>query len=132
MELIVESSEECVISRLWGTIEKLAAESIARDNVFRIGLSGGSLIKYLAAGADTCTTDWTKWQLFFCDERYVPEEDEDSTFGQYRKLFLPKTGLKLSQFATIDTARDLKDCAHAYEQKIYRSFGIQDVRFYQC
>jgi len=126
-ELIVDCSEADVISRLWSTIEKLAAEAIERDNVFRIGLSGGSLIKYLATGADKCTTDWSKWQLYFCDERYVPEENDDSTFGQYKKLLLPKTKLTEAQFVVIDIGLELNECAKDYEQKIRSSFGNSEA-----
>lgn len=54
-------------------------------------------------------------------------DDADSTFGQYRKEFIPKTKLTEDQFVTIDMALDLKECAQAYEQEIYKHFGIQDV-----
>jgi len=126
-EILTETNEEAVISRLWSTIEKLAGEAIERDGVFRIGLSGGSLIKYLAAGAEKCNTDWTKWQLFFCDERYVPEDDEDSTFGQYKKHFLAKTKLTQAQFAVANVQLALKECALDYEQQIYSRFGFPEV-----
>lgn len=131
-EILTETNEEAVISRLWSTIEKLAGEAIERDGVFRIGLSGGSLIKYLAAGAEKCNTDWTKWQLFFCDERYVPEDDEDSTFGQYKKHFLTKTKLTEAQFAVANVQLALKECAVDYEQQIYTRFGFPEVFNIYC
>lgn len=127
-EIIVERSEELVIGRLWSYIEKLAIEAIIVNGFFRIGLSGGSLIKYLAAGAANSKTDWSKWELFFCDERFVDEQNEDSTFGQYKKLFVPKTGLKLSQFSTVNLSVSLDDAAHAYEKEILRKFNVKDVR----
>lgn len=126
-EILVEANEEAVISRLWNNIEKLAGEAIERDGVFRIGLSGGSLIKYLAAGADKCNTEWAKWQLFFCDERYVPEDDDDSTFGQFKKNFLPKTKLAESQFAVANIQLGLNECAEDYERQIYSKFGHSKV-----
>lgn len=126
-EILTETNEEAVVSRLWNTIEKLSGEAIERDGVFRIGLSGGSLIKYLAAGAAKCNTDWTKWQLFFCDERYVPEDDEDSTFGQYKKHFLANTKLTEAQFAIANVQLALEECAVDYEQQIYTRFGFPEV-----
>lgn len=63
--------------------------------------SGGSLIKYLATGLPSIETDWSKWVIFFCDERLVPEDSEDSTFGAYKRDLLPKVPLKESQFVTI-------------------------------
>lgn len=126
-EIIVEHTEDLVIERLWSYIEKSAAEAIATNGAFRIGLSGGSLIKYLAIGADKCTTEWSKWQLFFCDERFVAETNEDSTFGQYKKLFVPKTGLTTSQFVTVDLSLSLDGAAHAHEAEVLSKFGLQDV-----
>lgn len=126
-EILVERTEDLVIERLWSYIEKLAADAIAENGLFRIGLSGGSLIKYLATGADKCTTDWSKWQLFFCDERFVDESNAESTYGQYKKLFVPKTGLKTSQFVTVDLSLSLDNAAHAYETEVLRKFGLEDV-----
>lgn len=126
-EIIVERTEDLVIDRLWSYIEKSAADAIAANGSFRIGLSGGSLIKYLATGADKCATDWSKWQLFFCDERFVDETNEDSTFGQYKKIFVPKTGLNTSQFVTVDLSLSLDSAAHAYESEVLSKFGLKDV-----
>lgn len=127
MEVIVVRNERSVIERLWATIEKLATVSIAERSVFRVGLSGGSLIKYLAAGAEKCQTDWSKWELYFCDERFVDETDDDSTFGQYKKLFISKTSLNESQFVVINRSMSLDDCAKDYERQILEKFAIDKV-----
>lgn len=128
LEIVKVQNEQAVIEKLAKIIEESANTAIAENNVFRIGLSGGSLIKYMTSLAVTLKTDWTKWKLFFCDERYVEESDEDSTYGQYKKHFVPLLPkLELSQFLKIDGSLDLNDCAHAYEQEIYKLFDIQDV-----
>lgn len=127
MEVIVVRNESSVIERLWTTIEKLATASIAERSVFRVGLSGGSLIKYLATGAEKCKTDWSKWELYFCDERFVDETDDDSTFGQYKKLFIPKTSLNESQFIIINGSLSLDECAKDYERQIFEKFAIDKV-----
>lgn len=127
MEVIVVQNEGSVIERLWDLIETSANAAIQENSVFRVGLSGGSLIKYLANGAENAKTDWSKWQLYFCDERFVDESNEDSTFGQYKKLFLPKTQLTESQFVIINRSLSLEDCAKDYEQRIFKKFGIEKV-----
>lgn len=129
MEVIVVLNESRVIDRLWRLIEKSANAAIQENSVFRIGLSGGSLIKYLANGAETATTDWSKWQLYFCDERFVDVTDNESTFGQYKKLFLPKTQLTESQFVNINGSLSLEDSAKDYEQQIFTKFGVEKVGF---
>lgn len=127
-QIVNVSDETEVIAKLWQLIEQAAENAIKESGVFRIGLSGGSLIRYMATGAQSSTTDWSKWKLFFCDERYVKFDDVDSTFGQYRAEFIPKTSLTEDQFVTIDMSLELKECAQAYELEIYKNFGIQDVR----
>lgn len=127
MEVIVVKNEINVIDRLWTFIETSANEAIKDRSVFRIGLSGGSLIKYLSDGAENAKTDWSKWQLFFCDERFVDETNDDSTFGQYKKLFIPKTKLDESQFITIDRSLLLNECAADYERKILEKFDCEKV-----
>lgn len=127
MNIIKVSDETAVIAKLSELVEISANKAILDHGVFRIGLSGGSLIKYMAQVAKTIHTDWSKWKLFFCDERYVIESDEDSTYGAYKQLFVPHTQLKENQFLIIDMSLELSDCAHAYEQEIYKQFDIQDV-----
>lgn len=124
MEIVVTVN---VIERLWTLIESSANAAIQDRSVFRIGLSGGSLIKFLADGAENAKTDWSKWQLFFCDERFVDEADDESTFGQYKKIFLPKTKLTESQFLTIDRSLTLNDCAADYERKMLEKFNCEKV-----
>lgn len=128
-QIVKVTDESEVIAKLWQLIEQAAEDAIKESGIFRIGLSGGSLIRYMATGAQFSCTDWSKWKLFFCDERFVKFDDADSTFGQYKNEFIPKTKLKEDQFVTIDTTLELKDCAQAYEQEIYKNFGIQDVCF---
>lgn len=125
---IILSNEGYVMERLWDKIENIAADAIERNGVFRIGLSGGSLVRYLAMGAGgLVNTDWSKWQLFFCDERYVELNDRESNFGQYMRGFLPETKLHISQFIRIDPSKSLEDCARDYEEKILNSFGVEKV-----
>lgn len=127
METIVVQNEAKVIERLWTVIETAAAAAIQEKSVFRVGLSGGSLIKYLASGAESANTDWSKWQLYFCDERFVDQTDDESTFGQYKKLFMPKTKLNESQFIVINRSLSLDECAIDYERQIFEQFGIEKV-----
>lgn len=64
--------------------------------------TGGSLIQFLAKGLPTITTDWTKWRFFFCDERIVPFDSNDSTYGQYKLHLMDKLPITPEQFVTIN------------------------------
>ena len=60
------------------------------DRPFIMGLSGGSLPKFLVGALDHLQKlDWTKVKFIFCDERLVAFDDGDSTFKVYKDTFLP-------------------------------------------
>lgn len=124
---IIKVENDGFVTNLWNLVERFANAAIQERQIFRVGLSGGSLIKYLAEGAANAKTDWSKWELYFCDERFVDESDEDSTFGQYKKIFIPKTKLTEQQFVIIKHSLTLNDCAKDYEEQIFKKFGIEKV-----
>ena len=74
---------------------KLATASRLRldySNVLSFALPspGGSLAKILSDGLPHLKTDWSKWKVFFCDERHVPFDDPECTYSVYKKNLLSK------------------------------------------
>ncbi|CAG8687073.1 13906_t:CDS:2, partial [Cetraspora pellucida] len=62
-------------------VVELSKESIKSRDRFTIGLSGGSLPKLLGADLKNRKgVEWDKWEVFFCDERIVPLDHEDSNY----------------------------------------------------
>ncbi|AET40310.1 6-phosphogluconolactonase SOL4 Ecym_5572 [Eremothecium cymbalariae DBVPG len=60
---------------------------------FNIAVSGGSLIKVLERAllqdAEIAPqVQWSKWNVYFCDERLVSLEHPDSNFGAFKKYVL--------------------------------------------
>ena len=66
-----------------------AAACIAETGRFTVALSGGSLPKLLATYLkEDSTVDWTKWYVFFADERVVPLDHMDSNYyACFQELF---------------------------------------------
>ncbi|XP_060519370.1 6-phosphogluconolactonase [Cylas formicarius] len=121
MSVIVEAEDrENVISKLSEVIKNAAYESIALNGIFNVGVSGGSLVSFLAAGLPKIKTDFTKWRIFFCDERVVPEDDPDSTFGAYKNQLVDNKNINLreDQFVTIKQGVSADDAAKAYSDEI--------------
>lgn len=58
----------------------------------------GQLAKIFA----NMSTDWSKWKFFFCDERLVPFDNPDSTFGAYKKALADVIDITEEHFITID------------------------------
>ncbi|HDP89921.1 MAG TPA: 6-phosphogluconolactonase [Thioalkalivibrio sp.] len=68
-----------------------ARAAIAARGVFHVALAGGStprrLYELLAAAAPG-QTDWSRWQVWFGDERCVPRDHADSNYRMARQALL--------------------------------------------
>ncbi|NWT20395.1 6PGL phosphogluconolactonase, partial [Vireo altiloquus] len=70
-------------------VVEAAAEAVASSGRFTLGLSGGSMVELLARELPAALkaepgSDPSRWLVAFCDERLVPPEHPDSTYGAYR------------------------------------------------
>lgn len=62
-----------------------AQKAIASRGRFSLGLSGGSLVSMLSKELLALQElDYSKWLVGFCDERLVPFDDCESTYGLYK------------------------------------------------
>lgn len=129
-KISVHATEEELLSDLASKLEASADEAINKRNIFKVGLSGidmifhhsvfiwnrfiiwvllicvgGSLVQQLAKTLPKLSTDLSKWKFFFCDERVVPFDDEDSTFGAYMKAF-SNVNVSEDQFVVINPNLD--------------------------
>lgn len=116
---IITDNEQELIQKLSNLIEKISTEAIKNKNIFYVGFSGkicitffnfrilkiifkgGSVVKFLCEGLPGIKTDFSKWKIAFCDERVVPVDSPDSTFGVYKKELLQKVPIKEEQFLCI-------------------------------
>ncbi|KAI4541828.1 hypothetical protein MG293_008970 [Ovis ammon polii] len=90
---------------------------------FTLGLSGGSLVSMLArelpaAAAPAGPASLARWTLGFCDERLVPFEHAESTYGLYRTHLLSKLPIFDSQVITINPALPVEAAAEDYAKKL--------------
>ncbi|KAJ3663702.1 hypothetical protein Zmor_007931 [Zophobas morio] len=110
-----------VVKKLADLIAEVSVKKISTSGVFNIGVSGGSLVGFLKEGLPKINTDFSKWRVFFCDERVVPEDSPDSTYGQYKEL---ATTLKLkeNQFVTIKQGISAEEAAEDYGRQMARHF----------
>lgn len=110
---------------------------LSRHGIFKIGVSGGSLPKVLAAallpeptGPDD-VIQWGKWEIFFADERAVGLEHEDSNYGLLKTELLdkiPGDGRPVVHAIDTDVLNDVQELADRYEQLLVRSFASR----YDC
>lgn len=112
--------------------------AIERHSTFRVAVSGGSLPKTLAQallakgdGSPADTADFSKWEIFFADERCVPLDHEDSNYKLLKDELLakiPTEQLGEPKVYPIDEQYldDAQECADQYEKLLVSTFAARD------
>ncbi|KAI4491280.1 hypothetical protein M0802_010213 [Mischocyttarus mexicanus] len=118
LDVFVESSYEAVILRLAKFLKTNSDDAIANDDIFKIGLSGGSYVNILVETLPKVSTDWSKWRFFFCDERVVPFESAESTYGSYKTSLIGVVPITEDQFIKIDPELSAEEAARDYIKKM--------------
>ncbi|OBI69073.1 6-phosphogluconolactonase, partial [Mycobacterium sp. E796] len=101
------------------TIQDAAAARGRALIVLTGGGNGIGLLRYLATRRDQ--VDWSKVHLFWGDERYVPEDDDERNDKQAREALLDHVDIPSSQVHAMPASdgefgADLAAAALAYEQ----------------
>jgi 6-phosphogluconolactonase len=88
---------------------------------------GIALLRHVAAYAPD--VDWSKVQLFWGDERFVPAEDPDRNYRQAREALLETISIpsgNVHEMAASDGAfgEDIEAAAQAYEKLLPEEFDV--------
>ncbi|XP_067661715.1 6-phosphogluconolactonase-like [Haliotis asinina] len=116
--VLVFENDSSVSENLCKFVIDKANDAIKRKNVFTVGVSGGSLAKYLCNNLPNHNTDWSKWRMFFCDERYVDYNDPDCTYKVYKDNLLPNVPLTEDNIFPINPDIPVEEAAADYVKKI--------------
>ncbi|KAG6004767.1 hypothetical protein E4U21_000797 [Claviceps maximensis] len=106
-----------------------------RHNLFKVAVSGGSLPKTLAQAllapsqGPQDKLDFSKWEIFYADERAVPLDHADSNHALLKTEFLDKLPADQKPVVhPIDAAHldDIQELADQYEKTLVSSFASRD------
>ncbi|KAI3735453.1 hypothetical protein L6452_14951 [Arctium lappa] len=114
-------SEEDVAVSLAKYIADLSAKFIKENGCFSVVLSGGTLIDTLRKLLEPPyihSIDWSKWLIFFLDERVVPLSHPDSNYKLALDGFLSKVPIPKSSIHAINDKLSPEDAAHDYESRL--------------
>jgi 6-phosphogluconolactonase len=110
--------------------------ALQRHNTFNVSVSGGSLPATLAKGllapsnGEADEVKFSKWEIFFADERAVPLDHEDSNYRLLKDELLDKIPESLGKptVHTINTdyLDNVQEIADDYEKQMVRSFAAKD------
>lgn len=114
----------------------LQNQHLKRHPVFRVGVSGGSLPKTLAkallsdSSSEEDTPQFSKWEVFFADERCVPLDHEDSNYKAVKEMWLDQIPEELGSPTVFPIATkwldDVQSTADDYEQILVKQFAARD------
>ena len=110
---------------------------LARHDAFKIAVSGGSLPATLAkallapsSGSPDDIPQFSKWEVFFADERAVPLDHEDSNYRLVKSEWLDKIPSELGKpkVHPIDLSKldDTEEIADSYQDALMGSFAAKD------
>ena len=91
-----------------------SAEAVARKGSFTVALSGGSLLKALAALAGRPGVDFSKWWVLFVDERNVPHSSPDSNYRGAAEALLRRVPIPSSQVLALREGLPVEQAAAHY------------------
>ncbi|KND05119.1 6-phosphogluconolactonase [Spizellomyces punctatus DAOM BR117] len=127
-ELYVFPTPDDISAALNVFVAGKSRDAIARSGRFTIALSGGSLPKVLAKQLKSNKSiDWSKWHVFFADERLVPLDHPDSNYLLAKQELLDHVPIPHEQIYTADPNVDRETAAKKYEEHLKKVFGSQDI-----
>lgn len=95
-----------------------AARAIAERGVFRIVLAGGRTPEAayrLLVGEDT---DWSRWEIFFGDERCLPVDDTERNSHMAAQAWLDQVAIAKSHIHPIPAEQGAEAAAQAYTAQV--------------
>lgn len=109
-------------------VATVAKKSAGERGFFSVGLSGGSVAKFISQGLrDRSDVDWSTWRIFYCDERLVPFTSEDSTHAFIKRELLDRVPIAPEHTFAIDPTLDAEAAAEDYTRKIRSLFPGGDL-----
>jgi len=123
---ILETADQVALAA-YQQILKSAEQAIADHGTFKLVLAGGSTpekVYRLLANADA---DWTKWSIYYGDERCLPANHVDRNSLMATQAFLEKVAIPDAQIFTIPAELGPESAAKKYQQIIANTLPFDMV-----
>ncbi|KAM7273159.1 hypothetical protein ACFE04_027823 [Oxalis oulophora] len=117
-ELRIHESLHDLSTDLVDYVAELSEAFVKEHGIFAIALSGGSLIGLLGKLCEAPynkTVDWSKWYIFWADERVVAKTHHDSNYKLARDGLLSKLPIVPSHVHSINDSVSAEQAASDYE-----------------
>ena len=112
---------------------KVAKESVGLRGRFAVAISGGSTPRSMHSmlGKEPFYSDipWDKTDIFWADERCVPNNHPDSNFGAAKKDFLDRIPIPKRNIHPLQEDLSPEESALWYQQKLIKFFQRKEDEF---
>ncbi len=126
------SDRLAVTNRALEIVLEAYAQSVAAKGRFTLVASGGSTPKFLYEAIAKQNLDWTKFHVFWGDERYVPVSDPLSNEGMTRQAWLNQVAIPAQNIHPMPTNEvDPAIAAQRYETHLQAFFQLTAGEFPQ-
>lgn len=99
-------------------ILKSAEQAIAERGCFKLVLAGGSTPEKIYQQLVNAKTDWSKWMIYYGDERCLPADDKDRNSIMASDALLTKVAIPEANIFTMPTELGVVEAAIQYRQSI--------------
>lgn len=117
-QVVIYPTTANVTKGLAKAVAAAAAASIKAKGSFTLVLSGGSLMASFAEFAAIKDTDWSKWYVFWVDERNVAHSSPDSNYKGAADAFLSKVPIPAGNIFAIQEGLPVQQAATNYEGRL--------------
>jgi 6-phosphogluconolactonase len=117
-EIALYITPEKAAQGLATSVIEAAAAAIKKKGSFTLVLSGGSLISQLSGLVGQKGVEWSKWFIFFVDERNVPHSSPDSNFKGANEALLSKVPIPEANIISIAENMPATSAAIIYEGRL--------------
>jgi 6-phosphogluconolactonase len=122
---ICDSREQLSVA-LSAHVAHLAAEAADARGRFLVAISGGSLLDIMAPALGSHplrdSVDWSRWHVFWADERWVPRSSLESNYGVAVRQLFNRVGIPEEQIHAADDSLSPSETAKAYESDLTAVF----------
>lgn len=121
--IIVEKTPEQAAAKAADIFKSIVVETLEQRSACHVALSGGttprSMYHHLADHSLGDVVPWSKVEVYFGDERDVPQDDVDSNFGMAQRVLLDNTPIDWSRVHAMRAdAEDIDAASREYEAAI--------------
>ncbi|MCK5829210.1 MAG: 6-phosphogluconolactonase [Methylococcales bacterium] len=99
-------------------ILKSAENAITKRGVFKLVLAGGSTPEKIYQQLVNAKTDWSKWMIYYGDERCLPADDKERNSMMAANALLSKVAIPATNVFTMPTELGAIEAAKKYRKTI--------------